>query len=278
MSMEIRRYWIWSDWQEAGKQTRLHRVGSLRTRPAQNGVAVLQQFEEIPINVLSRDCDHNLIVKISAPTHRGLGGWWWWRSGPRSWGLERPRFYFGLDLSNIKFWSLFRYIAADRSGLQRSAAPNFSFFIHWDAVAPNESPRSASRRFHCRTNSPVGTLATSAIYCRTWASAVGSPPPHLKWPACGYELAASARSHRGSRDNRAYRNRIGTVKSNVGPGRFAGGGGNGAARWTVAMVAWSREAKPELLMTRVATTLPSRSIVNATVATPVSWCAWAAAG
>ena len=39
----------------------------------QNGVAVLQQFEEIPINVLSRDCDRNLIVKISAPTHRGWG-------------------------------------------------------------------------------------------------------------------------------------------------------------------------------------------------------------
>ena|SRR6516162_4849249 len=28
----------------------------------------------------------------------------------------------------------------------------------------------------------------------------------------------------------SYRKRIGTVKSNVGPGRFAGGGGNGATR------------------------------------------------
>ena len=63
---------------------------------------MLQQFEGIPINVLSRDCDRNLIVKISAPTHRGWGAMVVGIGAALS-GLERPRFYFGLDLSNIQF-------------------------------------------------------------------------------------------------------------------------------------------------------------------------------
>jgi hypothetical protein len=63
-------------------------------------------------------------------------------------------------------------INADRSGLQRPAALNSSFFIHRNTAALNELPRSASDRFRCQpkaSHCKAGAVMPHApMRARTW--------------------------------------------------------------------------------------------------------------